>query len=95
MYAATADMHATISRLREYYAQTPTQQRHWRQQQPQPQQGPHIQQPPSAAELCGLVVGVSRLVQMEFGAQHGLGECHLRDQVRRLNCMRSGHEGSC
>jgi hypothetical protein len=35
-------------------------------------------EPPSAAELIAVVVAVSRLVQAEFGAVEGRGECSLR-----------------
>jgi hypothetical protein len=35
-------------------------------------------EPPAAAELIALVVAVSRLVQAEFGAVQGRGECNLR-----------------
>lgn len=35
-------------------------------------------EPPPAAELARVVVAVSRLVQAEFGAAQGCGECNLR-----------------
>jgi hypothetical protein len=71
--------------MRAYYSQhNPQQQQYtWQQQQAVLSQPPQLQ-PPSAADLSALVVGVSRLVQMEYGALHGQGECHLRDQVRNL-----------
>jgi len=68
MYNATAEMHVRVSAIQQYY-----QQQGARQGQQPP--------PPTAADLSIVVVGVSRLVQMEFGALHGRGERHLRDQV--------------
>lgn len=67
IYAATAEMQDILSGMREYYCSTET--------------GRHGLPTPTTADLSAVVVGVSRLVQIEWGAQHGWGECHLRDQV--------------
>lgn len=87
MYTATEQMHSTVSGMRAYYSQ------HQQQQQPQrwgpsihqQQQQQLLQPPPTAADLSCVVVAVSRLVQKEYGALHGQGECSLRDQVSELN----------
>lgn len=73
--------------MRAYYSQH-QQQHTWQQQYAvvSQLQLPQLQ-PPSAADLSALVVGVSRLVQMEYGALHGQGECQLRDQVRNLGAV--------
>jgi hypothetical protein len=47
-------------------------------------------EPPSAAELVAVVVAVSRLVQAEFGAVEGRGECSLRCDAAAVFARASG-----
>jgi hypothetical protein len=81
MYTATEQMHNTVCGMRAYYAQQQHEQQRRQQQQ--------RLQPPSAADLSGVIVAVSRLVQMQYGALHGQGECSLRDQVSKLTVGRA------
>jgi hypothetical protein len=81
IYTATVTMHTTITTLRSYYNQQQQQQATAGSSSVSGAVGSAVPLRPSVSEVCALVVGVSRLVQMEYGALHGQGECHLRDQV--------------
>lgn len=83
IYTATVAMHTSITALRSYYNQQQQQQPTARGAAATGAMGSGVASPPSVCDLCALVVGVSRLVQMEYGALHGQGECHLRDQVSK------------
>lgn len=84
MYTATVDTHRVLSSIRQYYHPVNDQQAGMSGALVHQAQAPQMLccPQPSPADLSAIVVAVSRLVQAEYGAVHGWGECQLRDKVR-------------